>query len=396
MNEIFENQTSYSYELNADDSCRITAYQGDAVMLTIPTELDGHKVIDIGIYAFANCPHLKHVIIPEGVVTLFINAFYNCPELETIQLPNTIENNVNSSVRKCPKFMGYKVSADHEMFELKDGVLFNKEVAHLVDYPAAMEQAEYTVPEGIVEVMRGAFAEHTKLERVVLPEGLTKIGDGAFRDCEALREVILPSTLEVIGGQAFAGCAALERILIPASVCEIGQNAFSSCWSLQDIQVDEASAHFADTDGALYTKDMKRLLRYPVDGRMGYVVPEGVEVIGTGAFSGCDTLAEVRLPQSLKVIEGSAFAHCSMLDHVVIPEGVQAIAPATFFGCTNLAEIELPQTLGMISQQAFWYCFSLTEITVPATAKIQDDAFGGEPEVLEGLGMDCIPEIIRK
>ena len=80
-----ENNTSYSYELNADDSCRITAYQGDAVMLTIPTELDGHKVIDIGIYAFANCAHLKHVIIPEGVVTIFINAFYNCPELETIQ-----------------------------------------------------------------------------------------------------------------------------------------------------------------------------------------------------------------------------------------------------------------------------------------------------------------------
>lgn len=391
-----ENNTSYSYELNADDSCRITAYQGDAVMLTVPTELDGHKVIDIGIYAFANCQHLKHVIIPEGVVTLFINAFYNCPELETISLPNTIENNVNSSVRACPKFTGYKVNDDHEMFELKDGVLFNKEVAHLVDYPAAMEQAEYTVPAGTVEVMRGAFAEHKYLQRVVLPEGLVKIGDGAFRGCEALREVVLPSTLEIIGGQAFAGCTALESIMVPTATAEIGQNAFSSCWSLQDIAVEAESNHFCDTDGALYTADMKKLVRYPVDGRMGYVVPEGVEVIGTGAFSGCETLAEVRLPSTLKVIEGSAFAHCNMLDNVVVPEGVEAIAPATFFGCTNLAEIELPMSVKTIGQQAFWYCFSLMQIELAEDCKTADDTFGGEAEVLEGLGMDCIPEIIRK
>ena len=391
-----ENNASYSYELNADDSCRITAYQGDAVMLTIPTELDGHKVIDIGIYAFANCAHLKHVIIPEGVVTIFINAFYNCPELETISLPDTIENNVNSSVRGCPKFMGYKVSDNHEMFELKDGVLFNKEVAHLVDYPAAMEQAEYTVPTGTVEVMRGAFAEHKHLQRVVLPEGIVKIGDGAFRGCEALREVVLPSTLEVIGGQAFAGCSVLERIAIPAATVEIGQNAFSSCWSLQDISVEAESQHFCDTDGALYTKDMKKLVRYPVDGRMGYIVPSGVEVIGTGAFSGCDTLAEVRMPVSLKTIEGSAFAHCSMLDGIFLPEGIEAIAPATFFGCTNLAQIHLPMSLKTIGHQAFWYCFSLQQVQVPSACRIEEDAFGGEAEVLEGLGMTCIPNIIRK
>lgn len=391
-----ENNTSYSYELNADDSCRITAYQGDAVMLTIPTELDGHKVIDIGIYAFANCAHLKHVIIPEGVVTIFINAFYNCPELETISLPDTIENNVNSSVRGCPKFKGYKVNDTHEMFELKEGVLFNKEVAHLVDYPAAMEQAEYTVPAGTVEIMRGAFAEHKYLQKVVLPEGIVKIGDGAFRGCEALREVVLPSTLEIIGGQAFAGCAALESVCIPAATAEIGQNAFSSCWALQDIAVDAESSHFCDTDGALYTKDMKKLLRYPVDGRMGYALPEGVEIIGTGAFSGCNTLAEVRLPQSLKVIEGTAFAHCSMLDGVEIPEGVEAIAPATFFGCTNLADIVLPMSVKTIGQQAFWYCFSLMQLEVAEGCKIDDTAFGGEAEILEGLGMNCIPEVIRK
>lgn len=391
-----ENNTSYSYELNADDSCRITAYQGDAVMLTIPTELDGHKVIDIGIYAFANCAHLKHVIIPEGVVTIFINAFYNCPELETISLPDTIENNVNSSVRDCPKFKGYKVNDTHEMFELKEGVLFNKEVAHLVDYPAAMEQAEYTVPAGTVEIMRGAFAEHKHLQKVILPEGIVKIGDGAFRGCEALREVVLPSTLEIIGGQAFAGCAALESVCIPAATAEIGQNAFSSCWALQDIAVDAESNHFCDTDGALYTKDMKKLLRYPVDGRMGYVLPEGVEAIGTGAFSGCNMLAEVRLPQSLKVIEGTAFAHCSMLDGVEIPEGVEAIAPATFFGCTNLADIVLPMSVKTIGQQAFWYCFSLMQLEVAESCKIDETAFGGEAEILEGLGMNCIPEVIRK
>ncbi|MBQ5812958.1 MAG: leucine-rich repeat protein, partial [Clostridia bacterium] len=87
-----ETNTSYSYELNADGSARITSYQGDAVFLTVPTELDGHKVIDIGRFAFYGLPNLKHVKLPEGVVTVFVNAFYGCPELETIELPSTIDN----------------------------------------------------------------------------------------------------------------------------------------------------------------------------------------------------------------------------------------------------------------------------------------------------------------
>ena len=391
-----ETNTSYSYELNADGSARITSYQGDAVFLTVPAELDGHKVIDIGRFAFYGLPNLKYVKLPEGVVTIFVNAFYGCPELETVEIPSTIDNSVNNSVRACYKFRGYKLPDNHPMFELKDGVLFDHIMSMLSDYPAAFTAKRYDVPAGTEIIGIGAFAENTVLEGVYLASSVKKISDGAFRECGVLREVTLPDGLEVIGNQAFAACPELESISIPASVVEIGQNAFSSCWKLCDIEVREGSQHYCELGGALCTKDGKRLLRMPVDGRTSFAVPNGVESIAAGAFSGCTDLREVILPITLKSIEGSAFAHCSALESIVLPEGIEDIAPATFFGCTGLENVVLPGSLKKIDKQAFHYCFSLKEMTVPAGCEIDEDAFGGDKDTLEEIGVDCKPVITRK
>lgn len=391
-----EQNVSYTYELNGDGSVRITGYTGDAVLLTVPAELDGHKVADIGMFAFHGCAELRHVVLSEGIVTVYVNAFYDCPALESVRLPDSIENSVNSSVRACPNFKGFQVSDHHPQFTSKNGVLFNTELGQLCDYPAGLTDAGYTVPEGTRQIAMGAFAEHPHLCSVILPEGLTRIGDAAFRDCACLREVTLPGTLTHMGAQAFAGCGALERLQLPASLTEIGQNALSSCWSLGDIGPEGQGEGFAVRDGVLYDRPMTALLRFPVDGRVGFAVPEGVERIAAGAFSGCGDLSEIRLPQSLRVIEGSAFSHCSMLGDITLPEGVEAVAPATFLGCTNLAQVTLPDSLREVGSRAFWYCFSLTELEVPTAAVVAEDAFGGDADVLREIGLPCDTRLRRR
>lgn len=391
-----EQNVSYTYELNGDKSVRITGYTGDAVLLTVPAELDGRKVADIGMFAFHGCANLRHVILSEGIVTVYVNAFYDCPALESVRLPDSLENSVNNSVRACPSFKGFQVSEHNTQFHSRGGVLFNTEMGQLCDYPAGLEDAEYRVPEGTAQIALGAFAEHPHLRRVILPEGLTRIGDAAFRDCPALQEVVLPSTLEQLGAQAFAGCGALERLQLPAALGEIGQNALSSCWSLGEIGPEGQGAGFTVRDGVLYDREMTALLRFPVDGRVGFAVPEGVTRIAAGAFSGCGDLAEIRLPGSLRIIEGSAFSHCSMLDGIVIPEGVEAVAPAAFLGCTNLAQVTVPDSVGQVGSRAFWYCFSLTALEVPAAAEVAPDAFGGDEDVLREIGLDCVTELRRR
>ena len=53
------------------------------------------------------------------------------------------------------------------------------------------------------------------------------------------------------------------------------------------------------------------------------ILPEGLESIGKGAFSGCN-LQEVNLPSTLKYIGTSAFEGC-YIDNFTIPAGVEYI-----------------------------------------------------------------------
>ena len=44
------------------------------------------------------------------------------------------------------------------------------------------------------------------LKKVVIPEGVMEIGKGAFADCKNLRKVEIPESVELIMDYAFAGC----------------------------------------------------------------------------------------------------------------------------------------------------------------------------------------------
>lgn len=66
------------------------------------------------------------------------------------------------------------------------------------------------------------------------------------------------------------------------------------------------------------------------------VIPDGVKVIGSGAFAGRKSLKSVVLPQSVTVIGSWAFSGCRSLTSIMIPESVAEIGTDAFDGCPNL------------------------------------------------------------
>lgn len=80
-----------------------------------------------------------------------------------------------------------------------------------------------------------------------------------------------------------------------------------------------------------YSADGKELIRFPMDKRGYYVIPNGVEVIGKGAFYGC--FCDIELPYALKRIESHAFSDMrSFDDDIYIPEAVTFIDETAFKG----------------------------------------------------------------
>ena len=83
------------------------------------------------------------------------------------------------------------------------------------------------------------------------------------------------------------------------------------------------------------------------------ILPEGVVMIGEGAFWDCVSLRHVELPDSLMIIGSCAFCNCRELTDVTLPQHLYAIGPSAVVDCWKLTSIDIPETVRYIGSEAF-------------------------------------------
>ncbi len=107
-------------------------------------------------------------------------------------------------------------------------------------------------------------------------------------------------------------------------------------------------------------------------------VPNGVVVIGEGAFEDNPYVELVTLPDSVQRIEPYAFWGCDNLDTVILGKGLTEIGDYAFAGCYGLKQMTLPTNITSIGMQSFGDCFNMTVIGIPnQTVSIHERAFDG-------------------
>ena len=132
-----------------------------------------------------------------------------------------------------------------------------------------------------------------------------------------------------------------------------------------------------DEYGVKYSRDGKKLLEAPTSfcGKE-YVVREGTEVICDGAFSCCESLQSVIIPNSVKSIGDEAFSWCQSLQRITIPNSVTSIGDYAFSSCESLQSVTILNSVTKIGDFAFDSCESLQSVTIPnSVTSIGDDAF---------------------
>ncbi len=90
-----------------------------------------------------------------------------------------------------------------------------------------------------------------------------------------------------------------------------------------------------------------------------------VKEIGYGAFSSCERLDNVTLPDSIETLSDAVFRDCSHLKSIKLPKNIEIIPDFTFFECKDLKEIVIPSKVVSIGDRAFAYCESLETINLP-------------------------------
>ena len=162
----------------------------------------------------------------------------------------------------------------------------------------------------------------------------------------------------------------VEVIHIGKDVKYIDETSFFYCKELKAIEVDNENEFYTSVDGVLYTKDMKKILVYPImkENESGkYAIPEGVERIGKCAFYKNEAVTEITLPSTLKEIGDMAFFKCENIGLVTLPDGLVKIGSDAFSYCQEMKPvIYIPNSVKEIGSFAFYSCSNLKEFYMGA------------------------------
>lgn len=200
----------------------------------------------------------------------------------------------------------------------------------------------------------------------LLPDGTVEIT--GYTGSQA--ELVLPEMLDgkqvtALREWAISCNDALIRVTIPDVIVHVEDTPFDRCPNLAEIEVYSNHPTLMVVDGCLYSMKEQKLVSYPA-GRTNttYVVPHGIEVIGSLAFRGADKLTSITLPGTVTWIGTDAFADCTALESITLGKAVTGISSYAFSGCEGLTSITLPDSLTYMERNVFCRCSSLKDIIV--------------------------------
>lgn len=204
-----------------------------------------------------------------------------------------------------------------------------------------------------------------------LPHPLRTIDDfGETTDDFALVSIALSLKAISLDSSLLQNYGASDRLLFaPFEYFDLSmRNNFAPLQDLLNAAEDEF--------GVKYSKDWKRLLKAPQNLEGEYSIREGAKVIEKEAFSECNSLKSVIIPNSVTIIEDWAFLGCCSLRSIDIPDSVTKIGVSAFSGCSSLMSIHMPDSVTSIGYNAFEGCISLKNIHIPdSVTSIGSNAF---------------------
>ena len=186
-------------------------------------------------------------------------------------------------------------------------------------------------------------------------------GDGELNTAEAAAVRYLNS---VFNGERHI--TSFNELQYFTGLFNIGEGAFTRCNSLTSITIpNQVTSIFSYAFNAC-------------NSLTSITIPNRVTKIGSNAFDGCSSLTSITIPNRVTSIGNHAFSYCSGLTSVTIGTGVTSIGNSAFYNCSGLTSVTIGSRVTSIGDRAFSGCSGLTSITIPeSVTSIGNDAFSG-------------------
>lgn len=301
---------------------------------------------------FYRCTSLESVELPKTLSSIETNAFYLCPVSDiyyhgteeqwsriTVESGNDfsatrihyeagdhlfyiLENIENTSpVQKRLSFNGYgdMYTSSHWGTGDRDypWYLYNSSITDLIFSDGVTSLASdsfnylrvrnIVLPDTVVSIGAGCFAQSSSIQSIHLSSHLTSIGRHAFINCSGITQLTIPDTVTHLNN-IMEGCRSLTTLTIGSGLATVADDAFIRLRSLNYIYVDSNNTQFQSINGILYSKDSTVLYKYP--GEMPgtvYNVPSGVLRIWSYALSSTTKLQYLGISETVTNISRTSF-----------------------------------------------------------------------------------------
>ena len=312
---VIEEATSkgtFEYALNDKGDYEITNYEPysiTAANITLPTEVNGIKIVGIAANAFNAENSIKSVTIPDTYTYISDYAFYDCDSLKSVTLPSTIEKIGTSVFQSCDV-----------------------------------------------------------LETIKIPAAVTEIPAFAFKDCKAITSLDL-TNVEKIQKGAFFNCTSLEAITVSNKLEYATRDAFVGCSSLK-YNVEENLLYLGDNTNKYVLLVQPNPEAITLD---ECVVSNTTKVIADYAFDICKDLKKITLSDSVKVINGTAFTSCTELAYNKSENGLYLGTAENPYmvlidlDVTSVEDFKLNKDTKIIAKTAFAKTLLLEDISFDGT-----------------------------
>jgi len=396
---------------------------------------------------------LTQVIIEDGVTNVGGSAFIDCTGLTVINIPDSVTDISYNAF--------YNTGYYNNSSNWENGVLYIGN--HLIAAKVTIS-GDYIIKSGTKKICDYAFSDCVNLTSITIPDSIISIGNYAFDCCENLKNIYItdlsawckidfgffysnplsfaenlyldnelitdleiPNDITIIKKSVFENYTLLKSVIIPNSVTSIDGLAFCDCKNLTSITVPDSVTDisynaFYNTgyynnssnweNGVLYIGNHLIEAESVISG--SYTIKPKTKMISDDAFSDCNELTSITIPESVISIGEFAFEYCDSLTSVhitdlsawckinfcgafsnpllyaknlylnnelvtdlVIPNDITEIKDSVFEGCTSLVSITIPVSVINIGDWAFEYCEKLSNVYYLGTQEQKAKIFIG-------------------
>ena len=334
---------------------------------------------------------LTEYTIPDGIEEIGYESFLCCSSLTSITISNSVTSIGDSAFSGCSGLINITIP------DSVTSIGYNA-------FCNCTSLASITIPDSVTKIKSGTFYGCSNLASVTIGKNVSSLVGSVFGDCYNLMNIYCksttPPTLFYNNTNRYGSFPFNNgmKIYVPyesyndymqysnyVDSNDVQQNwyvyePYIVAYDFEKGEVVEATTPannqiwYTTTDGnsvsisslglyGEYSSSVLDIVSHEYVGGKGVITTTSdIYRVSQFCFSGFNTIETMTLPNSLKIIENSAFANCTSLKLVNIPDGVTTIGSEVFDYCFELETITIPDSVTSIGEGVFAGCVALREI----------------------------------